>query len=346
MTYYGQARRLMRWRNYIVLGLVLLGIAMTGFGDRISRALVRTCDAAPAYAPEVPADVRARLDALHAAGLLYCSAPVQGLATVDGPVYWGTDGTRSLLFFQARDLAGVGVVRYGFGQSFQNAFLPATTGASAQAALKEDLPGRPAFVNQAPEGARYFLREQGAPDEADAVVAVTIRGPALRQPGVSGRDAFRDIEMLWARLRREPVAEVTSTAAQIAIPVVPGTWIEKLRHHVAPELAGPDGRPSPEALDAAAPKEPTYYRTAAGLLGTTVWVAGVVSSTTPSLVLVPDGEEPVPADARSGWISLGSGTYLTHFAFPPQPTGRSLSARYRGDPDDPSTEVVWRLVAP
>ena len=108
--YYDLARRLLRWRIYLLLGLALLAVIVGQTGFRMLGT--SACEALPSFQPTVSDDLRADLELLHARGLLYCKPLREGLDDVDPIVYWAADGMNSLLFFQATagaDLSDVGV---------------------------------------------------------------------------------------------------------------------------------------------------------------------------------------------------------------------------------------------
>jgi hypothetical protein len=328
MSIYQQTQRLMRWRTYVIAGVILVSVFMTFFGQAVLQRLIRPCAAPPAYAADVPVEVRARIDALQAAGLLYCTAPVKGLANVHAPVYWGSDGLLSVLFFQADSLDGIGVVRYGFGRSAADAYVPVTTGGAPVEGFREDVIGRAAITNQAPAGARFFYRVAGAPADNDSVVAVTLRGQTAPQPGLGGRDAFQDIERAWDIIRRRPPAEVASTDVQLPIAVVSDRWREALRRDINPALRDAQGQLSVRILREIHPQTPVHMATLSGPLATTIWVVGVISGTRPALVIAPSGGPAIEPIADSAWVQAGGDLRLHHFAFAPQAQGTAFEARY------------------
>jgi hypothetical protein len=349
MTFYQQARKLMRVRTYAIFLFLLLGAVLSMAGDNIARLFVRPCAEAPAYRQDVPTEVRERIDRLQAAGLLYCSPPLQGLATMSQPIYWGSDGLSSILFFQADDLASIGVTRYGFGSGpTGSAFVPGEPGASPPDGFREVMIGRPALANQAPDGSGYFYRVQGAPIGSDAAVSISLTGPATKTAS-GDRDVFRDIEMVWNRLRRRSAQEVGSTTVRTAIAILPGRWQPYMRRWVQPGLADASGQPSYRALVTAAPPEPTAYQVVSGLMGTTVWVAGVVTGTNPALAIVqPDGQSVSPF-ASALWDSTTTDQLQAHFAFAPISGGTPLTLRYwhekeRAAMREPDYE--WPVTAP
>lgn len=332
MAYYQQARRLMRWRTYGLVAFLALGVVLTTFGDDLARAFISPCGSAPTYRDDVPEPVRSTLDALHQGGLLYCSAPLEGLAAMHEPVYWGSDGLTSVLFFQADDMTGIEVTRYVFGAGpTGQGVTPGDPGAAPPEGFRLSAPDRTTPANQAAPGAHYYFRIQGAPADSDAVVGVSISGPAGTPASFGSRDVFRDIEMIWSRLQRRPPSAVGTTSVRTTIAVLPERWQALLRRHVVPELADEKGRAGFRALRDAAPAEPTLYQVVSGALGTTVWVAGVVSGTHPALqVALPGGMPPVQR-AGSLWTSVTGDQVLVHGAFDPIQAGTPIEVRYWSD---------------
>jgi hypothetical protein len=350
MTLYQQARKLMRLRIYLIVGIVLLGVVASTVGDDLARLFIRPCAAPPDYRADVPAHVREQLDQLHANGLLYCSPPVEGLATMSEPIYWGSDGLTSVLFFQADDLAGLGVTRYGFGGGVTGtAFVPGEPGAAPPDGFRDAAAGRPALSNQAPPGSGFYYRVHGAPAAADTAVNVTLVGPARQAAGMGSRDVFRDLELAWNWLRRKPSRVLGDTTVRIPIGIVPERWEPHVRRSVTPELAGAGGEPTFRALTAAAPDQPTYYHVVGGLLTTTVWVAGVVSGTNPVVYLVDDAGRAREPQASARWTSAISDQILAHFAFEPLPPATAVEARYWADRRAAGTappDHVWPIAIP
>jgi len=353
VSLYQQARRLARVRTYLIITVVVAGMLAALVGPYLDR-LAGTCPEPPVYTADVTEETRAQVDALYDAGLLYCSNPedVEGLGTVNGRVYWGSDGVSSVLYFPAESLAGVGVPRYGVGEDARSgAYNLGPPGSSPPLGYGEVRAGRTAWINQAPEGASYFYRFQGAPADVDNVATLDIKGPAADQAGVSGRDVFRDLEIAWDWVQRKPATEIGSTTKRIILPIVPERWFEVRKLSMEPELLDEEGFPSYSALRDLAPTEPMLYQVASGLLGTTVWVAGTSVDLTPSLVLVgPDGAPDVIEPIADGaWASDTTAVQLRHFAFEPLPAGGVYEVRYWSDAGARGTsepDYTWTVVAP
>lgn len=329
MTYYQQARRLMNLRVYLIVAVVLVGIVFSLLGDRLQNIVVQPCEALPAYRADVPDDLRNRLALLHERGLLLCSDPVEGLAPMQERIYWGSDGLNSILFFQPEDVGQITLTRYGFGTATMGeAFVPGEPGASPPAGFREVTIGQPARSNQAPEGATYFVRVHGAPISTDSVVSVSLAGPAIEAAGLSERDFFRDLELLWGRLMRRPERVVGNTVVRVPIPIAPSRWEEHLARAINPSFADDEGLESYRALVDAAPDRPDWYKVENGSLATTVWVAGVVSGTNPVLVLAAASDQEIEPSASALWASNTTDLVLAHFAFAPLEAGSAYEARY------------------
>jgi hypothetical protein len=343
-----QAYRLLRWRQLLLVAVVVAALLLsTGV---VQRRLAGTCPAPPRFRPDVPAAVRAQIEDLYARGLLYCTSSKE-LANLTEPVYWGSDGMSSVLFFQPEDFRGLGVVDYAFGSEL----VPTPPGDARLPGFLLDAVGRPTFENQAPEGSGYFYRLDGAPGEADAAVRVDIRGPAVTNPGVSGRNFFRDLQLLASLLQGRASSERRDTRVTFALPIVPDRWRAVPRRAINPQLAGDAGEISTAVLRKIgdALQQPTLYQTASGPLGSTVWVAGVLSDTNPSLVLAVLADGPAEAMepiATGLWADPAEGGMrLKHFAFPPLPEGQRYQARYWSDPRrraDAPPDFTWQVEFP
>lgn len=354
MSLYQQARRLRRLRTYLIVGVVLLAMVVGVVWPRLQR-LVETCPEPPTMAEDVPDSIRLQLETLYEQGLLYCMEEgLADLVSLNDKVYWGTDGVSSVLYFPADSLEGVGVTRYGTGSNTgAGAFNVGAPGASPPTGFVEDTVGRAALRNGAPEGASYFYLFRGAPADTDSAATVTIKGPAVVQETVTERDFFRDLDILWAWLQRKPPEEIGSASRLLRTIIVPERWMEVRRRAIDPALANDEGEPSFAALRDLAPTEPMLYQTVSGPLGTTVWVAGVVSGTTPSMVLAaPDGQGLTPF-ASSPWISDNTDVVLRHFAFDPLPPGDGYEARYWTDGEEARTgaggaepDYTWPVTVP
>jgi len=311
------------------------------------------CTAPPEYKDDVPAELRARLNTLAQRGQLYCPKPPEGLKNLVGPVYWGSDGVDSILFFQGTDMTGVTVDRYGFGQDY----LPGPRGGPPPVAFRNTSTGRLIYGNQAPPGSRYFVLTLGTPADSDVAVDVRISGPATENERLSGRNFWRDLERLTHFVQGQPAAQRGDTTVRVAVPVLPERWIAGRRRLVAPEFARAAQKGDTEVVPdfgkvrAAKLERPTWLQTLNGTLGSGVWVAGVVTGTTPALTLAPRaGGAPLAAqgDAQR-WATTGSPMTLASFSFPPLPQGATFEARYWHDQRRAATappDVTFPVVAP
>ena len=276
---------------------------------------------------------------------------LERLATVDGPIYWGSDGVSSVLYFAADSLEGVGVTRYGTGANAgSGAYVVGPPGAGEPPGFAEVRAGHPVWTNQAPDGAGFYYRFQGAPSDDDIATAVDIKGPAMDPGGLSDRDVFRDLEILWAKARRETDSETGSTTVRVPITILPERWSEVRRRTIDAEMLNEDGEPSFAALRDLSPTEPGLYQIVSGPLGTTVWVVGTVSGTRPALVLAdPSGASPLEPFAEAPWASDTTDVRLHHFAYEPLQAGDVYEARYWHDEDAQDVsgpDYTWTAVVP
>lgn len=332
--WYERATRVLAFRRYLLIGFLVLGVVLAVFGDRFLRPLSPTCPEAPVYAQEVAEGIRTQLDALFAAGQLYCVTPPEGLKNLVGPVYWGGDGVNSALYFQLSDPVGTVVTRYAFGQNY----LPGPRGGPPPVGFRNESPARLAYSNQAPEGAGFYYFLAGSPGDADFAVDVTIRGPAIPNEGLTDRNAWRDMENVWRLLQGQAAAERQQTTARAAMPVLPDRWYDKRRRIVAPEMAtlvgseeeGQRSVPDPAKLRDAQLPAPVVYQVLNGPLGSGVWVAGVVTGTYPALVLVPrSGGAAIIQDFETQtYAAQGTAVRLASFSFPPLPNGAVFDGHY------------------
>ncbi len=311
------------------------------------------CDARPAYNTEVPAEVRARIDFLFDSGLLYCGqlrGDTADLATVNPTIYWGSDGSRSTVFFQAlpgSTLAGVGLTEYVLGSDST----PTAIGDARPAGFFLDAVGRPAWVNQAdtPDATWYF-REDGPPGPGDVAVRLRVVGPARERASLVGRNFEQDFWRMWGAVRGQTAGGVDANGVA-AFPILHERWAKLVqRGEINPALADERGQTNPTLLATAALPGPTLLNTVAGTSASTVWVAGVISGTQPAMVLVP------PAGAARGaiepigqaqWASDLGPNRLAHFAFEPQPLDTALEARYWNDgrrKDSAPPDYTWPVV--
>lgn len=320
----------------LVIAVVVVAITVYRVLDHYDLLPSYVCPARPTYREAVSAEARAQIDALFDRGLLYCSTIEAGLARVDPTIYWGTDGTRSVLFFQARpgaDLRGVGVSEY----LFEDRDVPGPIGDGSMYGFRLEDFGQPVWRNQARDDVpTWFFRADGAPPDYDVSVQVKIVGEAEEQTGTTRRDFMRDLEYLWDYVRGDiPSDGVRNMRRAWSVPIQPRRWLATRHDELNPALADERGRYDPGRLATADLPRPALLQTVHGLLGSTVWVAGVVSGTRPVLVLAPPdagADAPVLDPVASGrWVSALGPNRLAHFAFPPQAAGRLHEARYWHD---------------
>lgn len=354
--YYDLARRLLRWRIYIILGLGLLVIVIgrLGLGSLGSAA----CEAPPAFRPEVPGDLRADLELLQAKGLLYCKPLREGLDTVDPMLYWASDGLSSLLYFQARegaDLREVGVSSYLFSDG-QDSYFPSLPGDRRPPNFVQAQEGARVWSNQAPgETPTYYLRREGAPGTTVGAVMVEVTGPLTVDTGVTDRDFLKDLERSFGWLRGEVGGETGAAGRgtrDVNFLVDQGRWRPWVQRDTNPAFLTADGLPDSARLAQEPLPRPQVYQRVQGLLGSAVWVAGVISGTEGHLRLAPQrGGAPLPPRDVVRWIPAGKGSPMTLFGFPPLPAGAPYEARYwssaaaadSGAPAEQTFVVVFNL---
>jgi hypothetical protein len=345
--WYQRATKMLSWQRYLIIGIVVLGVVFALFGDQLLRPLSPTCAAPPVYHPDVPPALQGQLQSLYDTERLYCVQPPDGLRNLDGPVYWGSDGVNSLLFFQLTDPTGIGLARYAYGQDF----LPGSLGGPPPNGYVIADSARPAYVNEAPKGASYFLRTQGAPADADFAVDMLITGPAIENKGMFARDIWRDLENLWRTVRGESEEARKTTTVRGRLPILPDRWIAERRRVVAPEFATAEGDPDLTKLRAAAAGQPKLYQVLNGPLGSGIWLTGVGPGTTPALTLVPEsgGVALQPAGDSALWTTSTTPARIASFAFPPLASGTVYEARYWNEgskADSTAPDLTFPVVAP
>lgn len=331
----------------VVAVLAMLAVAVSLLDVGALEVFNPTCEARPDYAPGVDPTVQAQLNTLFDNGLLYCGQPSIPFRGLRGPIYWGSDGMSSVLFFQADSMAGVGVITY----LYNNQYRVGPPGESPPLSYGEVRVGRPALVNQAPgESPAYFFRRDGAPLAADAIVNIEVDGPALpRTPApVGGRSVWRDVDRVLALLRRTSTTNLDAGSARstVALSFLTERWRDLVRRVPSDGFADDDGTPSltrlrDARLDGTLPAEPFVFQRATGLFGHSLWVANVVTTTRPALVLAPPRADAAAAGARapiepissSVWRSDAMLVPLAVFAFDPLPVpaGAPLEARFWAD---------------
>ena len=340
-----------RARRLWLVGIVLLMLAIAALrstGSGLIGITSPTCRNLPEFRDSVPASVRAEIRYLFDNGLLYCERPDEPFRGLDGPIYWGAEGTTSVLFFQAESLRGVGVTTYGFGQPGE-LFNVTPPGDAPPQGYGELRTGEPAIRNEAEEEApEYFVYHAGAPLLGDLMVTANARGPAAAREGVIGlRVVLRDVYRVWDAVRGRPPRGAGGTAlSEVFFSIYPGRWVDLVRRDVNPVLAQGEEATIPAALKRAkeegAVAGPTWYQTVSGELAGAVWAAGVLTETRPALILRDaGGAEIEPAEVALFDSSL-TGLPLAMFGFPPQPVDEAFeaelwlddAARQAGDPAD------------
>jgi len=346
-------RRLMRLRLYFFIFVLVLSGLFAYFGTGILGVFVNTCEERPTYRPDVPPDVRGRVDVLFDNDLLFCPEPSDPFEGLDGPIYWGTDGLRSVLFFQADSLRGIGVRRYAYGQNFtvQN------IGDAPPPGYNPVRAGRRVYSNQAisptdGEAPNYFFRQDGAPRSDDLQVEIVVRGRAAPDERIiGGGDVFDDLEALWDRLsgsggsREERVG---SALTRSVFPILSETWEERVRRQAPKRWAREDGVPAIALVNEVPPDAPAVSQTMTALLTNSIWVAGVDIELVPRIRIMLDGEAIEPVETTV-WSSDVQPVALALFAFDPLPSATPLQAEFWADGraarDDPP-DAVWEVTFP
>ncbi len=339
MSFYAYATRLLRlWRLWV---LVLVGIGVVAsLGSRnLLAPAARTCPQAPTLGPDVEPQVRERLTRLHELGLLYCGGTQDTFQSLDGLVYWGSDGLVSILFFQLTRPDDVTVTRYVFGSGYP----PSPVGDGPAPGL-EAVSGEPTTLNQAPAGSPYYYRLDGAPADDDYAITVDLRGTARQNRGLQKRSFWRDLDQLLAIVRHRTLhPEVVTGQARVALPILPDRWRELRAREVNPAFATEKGRASVSRLEAANPLSPTIYQLVNGPLASTVWVAGVVTDTFRAATLAaPDGRLVAPLAVTMWRNSLQRA--VVSIAFPAQSAATTYELRL-GSPGmgEPTATGPWAL---
>ncbi len=179
MSFYAYATRLLRLWRWWVLGLVAIGVVVTMGGQNLLAPAARTCRQAPVLDAGVEAPVRERLMRLYELGLLYCGSTQDTFEWLDEPVYWGSDGLVSILFFRVGRPGDIAIARYVFGNNYP----PSPVGDGPAPGLVPSA-AQPATTDHAPSGATYTYRLDGAPADDDYAVNIDLNGTP--EPGASG----------------------------------------------------------------------------------------------------------------------------------------------------------------
>lgn len=339
MMWYQWLRKATRFYIFGLLAVAILATIISLSG--VSVFSPKACAVQPEYLASVSAADRQRVDALFEAGLLYCKDLREGLATVEPQLYWGSDGMSSLLFFQAlpgENLAGVGVAAYEFGDGESETY-PARAGDRRHPRFRQLAEGRRVWSNQVESGEaapEYFLRRDAAPGIEELSIYIKIIGPADLEAGLTDRNFLRDLEQLWNRLRvgRDGSAlGARLVARETSFVFAPERWEPWVARDINPALLNEAGQMDYQALHAAKLSEAALYQTVQGILGSSVWVAGVISGTTPAMrIQAPDGAEAIAPEAATAWVSTVGGSGLALFSFAPLESGRPYEAFYWADP--------------
>lgn len=341
--YYNLARRLLRWRIYLVVGLAILALVirqMGGVGGLGSRA----CPALPSFRADVPLQLRAELGLLQEAGLLYCKPLRAGLKDVDPMVYWGSDGLSSLLFFQARegaDLSTVGLPLYRFSDG-QNQIYPSRPGDRRPSHFVQAQEGDRVWSNEAEgEAPGYYVRREGAPGAGASAVMVEVNAPLLVDDGLTDRDFLQDLERGLDWLRGQAGVQGGASGRgtrELTFLIDQERWALRQQRDSNPALQTADGQPDWLRLSREPLPRPQLFQRVQGLLASSVWVAGAISGTQGALLLCDQaGGGADDADGglapRDGhqWRPLGPGSALEIYAFAPLPAGKPYEALYWTD---------------
>ncbi len=274
--------RAARLRRNAILIVVMIGVVYVVLRDPIDRWLTPPCDQALVLDPSLPPETRNLVEALQDQELLYCPPTPSGLAGFSGPVYWASDGVNSLLYYGFSPDNRVGIGRYEFtGRPVMAA------GDAAPAGLIPT--GRPAYRNEAPKGAPFYLVTMGAPRHGEVGVAVDFHAHGEPQAGYSNRNFWTDGMNALRRLRGDPLT-TESSRVQLTFAIVPDRWASSSSVWSDPVLdsAGTGDFRGAALVDP--PPELALARVVSGNLGAGAWVAGVISGTRPALTTVPDGD--------------------------------------------------------
>lgn len=343
--------RFRRVRVLLVLGFVLLITVFVFAEDWLAPRLAPTCDERPAYHEDVPLEVRARLDTLFDNGLLYCAEPGEAFEGLDGPIYWGSDGMQSDLFFQAEDMRGVGLRSYGFASgALGEGYVVNPPGDGPPAGYGMIRIGSPSRANQAEgEDPTYYYRVSGAPADTDSRVYVVAQGSRSETGGGVGEgDVWQDIDRIWNLLRGEQEDLTGVQFSEVNIPIRPALWLDLVRRQADESLVDTEGQPLTNRLSEAGFDEPAVWQTVSGLFGNTVWLAGVDAELVPAMRLEADGQTFEPHTTQV-WDSGEHGVPLAMFAFDPLPLGSELEASFWADEDDRDAaepDARWPLSFP
>jgi hypothetical protein len=328
--------------RYYIFGLMALAIVATVISlSGVSILEPKACALRPEYLPSVAEADRQQVDALFDAGLLYCKELREGLATVAPDLYWGSDGMSSLLFFQAlpgESLSDVGVSAYAFGDGEGQTY-PSRAGDRRHPRFSQLAEGRRVWSNQAEggDGVRdYYLRRDAAPAIGEVNVYVKIIGPSEPDAGLTDRNFLRDLEQIWTRFRGGQTGSFLGARVvgrDTTFVYVPERWEPWVAREINPALLNEEGELDYQVLHETQWPEVMLYQSVQGILGSSVWVAGVVSGTTPAMwIQVPGETEAIVPEVATAWVSTAGGSGLALFSFARLESGRPYEAQYWADP--------------
>lgn len=343
--------RLRRVRVLFIVAVVVLGGVFVLFEEPISRRLAPTCDAPPTYHDDVPLEVRSRIDTLFDNGLLYCGDPQTSFRGLEGPIYWGSDGMQSHLFFQAEDMRGVGLRAYGFASgAFGEGFMVSPPGDGPPAGYGMHDATTPSRTNQAGvDDPSFYYRVGGAPADTDNRVHIVAQGRSAEPEtgGIGQGSVWSDIDRVLALFGEEDTRVTGTSYAELDIPIRPALWEDLVQRQAQESLTDVEGRPLTNRLPEAGFDEPAVWQTVTGLFGNTVWVAGVDLEREPALRLALEGRTFEPHTTQL-WDSGEIGVPLAMFAFDPLPVSRELEALYWADEDrvEGEPDAAWSISFP
>lgn len=314
MSLYVYALRLLRLWRFWILALVALAVLATVFGQDLLSPLARTCPAPPTLSPDLTPQAAGRLRLLYDLGLLYCADSQDTFEALSGPVYWGSDGLVSILYFPLSQPGQVAVRRYVFG----NGFPPSPLGDGPLPGL-DVVASVEVTAEPTPASASYFYRLDGAPADDDYSVTIELIGPARRNTGLQGRSFWRDLDRLLAMARQRTIRPASVDAQlRLSLPILPDRWRQVRARQVMAPFANEQGRFQVSLLEATNPTTPVLVQTLNGPLASTVWIAGVERLDSPAFVLTTqDGTDIQPW--RYTWWNHRLARAVVTVSFPSQP---------------------------
>jgi hypothetical protein len=287
-----------------LFGLLALGAFVSLFWTQVTDVLVPPCDHPPQLAPDTEPSTAVAVAALFERELLYCPEVPSGLVGIGAELYWGSDGVNSLLYLPMEPGTDVSLRNY-VADDFA---IPAPGG---RPPVRFQMAGRPSYRNQAPEGAAYYTLLLGAPQSSAASINVALNG-RVGADGIEQRDFINDMVDLWDRARSN--TDEGYRTVRVRFGITPRRWEDDVTEHIyMSELSS-----AAYVGDVEVPS-PSVYRTLAGPLGSSIWVAGIVTGTLPALTWhpgSPEGPAVEPAWTQR-WADGETGRLMYSFAFPP-----------------------------